>query len=289
MADLNSSYAYISPRFPVFYDAWVFAMFGNTHSDTSVYQKYLRSYSHRLVILDLCTGTGRVVRGLGRDYPHKSLEDAIIYGIDHAPAMVQRARATSAPTHPTQEFKWKVAPATGFYQVLDNGDKVDLLINSAGSISHLPNRRDVRLFLGQVKKSLRPETGVALISVLTEMIHGPQEEEEIGESNDPVEHGMGALVLPCKDDGEGLSGQWHKSPTKVIWNEDKTVRTDSFCLELRTDDGTVAWREDLHWELALFDEDAWAADVQGAGLEVVDTVPEGDTFQRFYVLSNPII
>lgn len=241
MADLNNSYAYASPCFPVFYDAWVLAMFGNTHSETSVYQKYLRSYSHRQVILDLCTGTGRVVRALGEDYSHKSLEDAIIYGIDHAPAMVQRAQATCTPTHPMQEHKWKVASATDFYEALDDGEKVDLLINSAGSISHLLHRRDVQSFLGQVKKSLRPQTGVALISVLMEMIHGPEEKEGPGGSEGLVQDGMGGLILPCEDDGEGLSGYWHKSATKVTWNEDKTVRTDSFYVELHTEsNGAVA-------------------------------------------------
>ena len=288
MADLNNSYAYASPRFPVFYDAWVLAMFGNTHSETSVYQKYLRSYSHRQVILDLCTGTGRVVRALGEGYSHKSLEDAIIYGIDHAPAMVQRAQATCTPTHPMQEHKWKVASATDFYEALDDGEKVDLLINSAGSISHLLHRRDVQSFLGQVKKSLRPQTGVALISVLMEMIHGPEEKEGPGGSEDLVQDGMGGLILPCEDDGEGLSGYWHKSATKVTWNEDKTVRTDSFYVELHTgSNGAVAWREDLNWGLAVFDEKAWVEDVESAGLKVVDMIPEGGSYQRFYVLSNP--
>ncbi|RPA95497.1 hypothetical protein L873DRAFT_1314561 [Choiromyces venosus 120613-1] len=202
--------------------------------------------------------------------------------------MVQRARVTYKPIYPMQEHRWKVASATDFAEALDKRDKVDLLINSAGSISHLPNRRDVRLFLDQVKKSLRPETGVAIISVLTEMLHGPEGKTELGGSDSPVEHGMGELILPCQDDGEGLSGSWRKSPTKVIWNEDKTVRTDSFYVELHTDSkGTVAWREDLDWSLAVFDEKAWAEDIGGAGLEIVEMIPEGDGHERFYVLSNP--
>lgn len=228
------------------------------------------------------------MRALGEDYSHKSLEDAIIYGIDHAPAMVQRAQATCTPTHPMQEHKWKVASATDFYEALDDGEKVDLLINSAGSISHLLHRRDVQSFLGQVKKSLRPQTGVALISVLMEMIHGPEEKEGPGGSEGLVQDGMGGLILPCEDDGEGLSGYWHKSATKVTWNEDKTVRTDSFYVELHTEsNGAVAWREDLNWGLAVFDEKAWAEDVESAGLRVVNMIPEGDSYQRFYVLSNP--
>lgn len=180
------------------------------------------------------------------------------------------------------EVQWKAASATNFSDVLEEGDKglVDLLVFSAGSIAHLTEREEVQLFLREVKGVLRPGEGVAVVSVLTEVIPGSPQGE--GEETEPEYEAP--LTLPCNEQGQG--GWWIKSPTVVTWNAARDVRTDSFCVEFYSADGERVWKEELRWSLGMFREEAFKEDVEDAGLVVAEIVGEGKGHERFYVLKT---
>lgn len=273
----SSSYAYVSPRFPCFYDAWVHYLFGSKSIDTEVYLSQLPYNNKSPVIVDLFTGSGRVLKEIiasGR------APGATLYGIDHSPAMLARASTTTAPTG---GVKWRCASATSFASALDDDDggaKADLLIASAGSVSHLIHRDEVRGLLTEVARALAV-SGVAVVSVLAEMLA-----ETAGAGEDDI----GLLTFPCEDDGEGRKGRWVKSPTVATWDGSGRVRVDTFQVEFY-EDGVeqVVWREELKWSLATFDEDQWAADVAEAQLEIAEIVPESEVNgQRFYVLKKAL-
>lgn len=152
-----------------------------------------------------------------------------------------------------------------------------MLVFSAGSIGHLVEREEVRLFLAELKSVLKPSDGVAVVSVLTDCIPGKS-------SPQPAPVFEVPLNLPCKDGPQ--KGYWIKSPTTVTWNANKDVRTDTFSVEFYSTDGERVWREELKWSLAMFDEEAFKEDVEAAGLEIKELVSEGESFERFYVLKT---
>lgn len=276
-----SSYAYTSNNYPAFYDAWVQHLFGSVSNDTTAYLSRLPP-STSPIIVDLCTGTGRVLKDF---VPHlRSLDSSVkLYGIDHSAAMLARAAQTFPAGEELVQPVWRAASATNFSDMLEEGDRgrVDLIVFSAGSIAHLTEREEVRLFLREVESVLKPREGVAVVSVLAECI-------PITHNEDKAEPEYEApLNLPCKEPGQ--EGWWIKSPTVVTWNAARDVRTDSFSVEFYSaDGGERVWREELKWSLVMFDEEGFRQDVEGAGLVVDEVVGEGEGYERFYVLKTKV-
>lgn len=120
------------------------------------------------VIMDIGTGTGRVLHALESNAINSELpfSNTELIGVDNAQYMLDKAEAIT--TGPLKEHvSWVHGSALNLEEVMQSRQhqKVDLLIFSIGSISHLSEARQPQIFLDQVSKVLRPETGRAYVSI----------------------------------------------------------------------------------------------------------------------------
>jgi SAM-dependent methyltransferase len=273
----GSLYAYSKAEWPEFYDLWVEQLFGTGPSeDSPVFWEALqmlldsRPEGPPITVLDLGTGTGRVLKALVQNAnDHQQLAGRVdLWGIDHSAAMIERAAKTFTPSSPfTPHFA--VAAASDFLSKPDtNGltGTVDLLIFAAGGVGHLVAEGEVEQFLGNVAGALRlGGSAMAIISVLNEV----NEEERQTSGSENLEYGV-PVTIPSRDSPSKI---FRKTPTIVTWNKDKTVKTDTFTvIVLRKDEEGVGERvikeEEMCWSLRVFDESKWRDDVERSGLEI---------------------
>lgn len=121
-----------------------------------------------LVVMDLGTGTGRVLHGLGAKAMEagEDFANAEFLGVDNAQLMLDKAeRITSGPLK--GRVRWILGSALDLQPIMaDRADqKIDWLIFSIGSISHLSEDGQPETFLKELAKILRPGTGRAYISI----------------------------------------------------------------------------------------------------------------------------
>ena len=106
----GESYAYISSYWAEFYDMWVEEVIGRAAlaKDDDFFFNLLWPFLSKsanvrqpLRVVDMATGTGRVIRGILRKMnslaqgavPGESQKELHIWGIDHSQAMIDRAKA----------------------------------------------------------------------------------------------------------------------------------------------------------------------------------------------------
>ncbi|KAJ5553032.1 hypothetical protein N7494_002410 [Penicillium frequentans] len=137
-----------------------------------IYQdmKALRQCTHDdpFVLMDVGTGTGRVLHGLGRSATEANADfsNTEVLGVDNAAHMLEKAeKITTAPLK--DNVTWINGSALDLEAVMRDRahPKIDLLIFSIGSISHLSESGQPEIFLNQVSKVLRPGTGRAYVSI----------------------------------------------------------------------------------------------------------------------------
>ncbi|KAJ5146217.1 uncharacterized protein N7515_000781 [Penicillium bovifimosum] len=120
------------------------------------------------IIMDLGTGNGRVIRAIA-SYATLTGDDMYncrILGVDNAPHMLERARQNDNPFFKEHVF-WYLGSALNLEKVMSQSGfgKVDLLIFSLGSIGYLTQEGQLRMFLRQLSRVLRPNTGRAFVSI----------------------------------------------------------------------------------------------------------------------------
>ncbi|KAJ5575867.1 hypothetical protein N7535_002793 [Penicillium sp. DV-2018c] len=120
------------------------------------------------IIMDLGTGTGRVIRAIA-SYAALSgdeMHNCRILGVDDSPHMLEKARQNDDPFFKEHVF-WYLGSALDLEKVVSQSGfgKVDLLIFSLGSISYLTESDQLQMFMGQLSKVLRPNTGRAYLSI----------------------------------------------------------------------------------------------------------------------------
>lgn len=137
-----------------------------------IYQdlKALRLYTPNdpFVLMDVGTGTGRVLHGLARSAAEANTDflNTEVLGVDNAARMLEKAeKITTAPLK--EHVAWIDGSALDLEAVMRDRahPKIDLLIFSIGSISHLSESGQPEIFLNQVSKVLRPGTGRAYVSI----------------------------------------------------------------------------------------------------------------------------
>jgi SAM-dependent methyltransferase len=170
----QSSDLYSSPYLVDYYD--LVAPNSRSVDDASfyweVYQKLfaLRSPTPEdpFVILDVGTGTGRVLHGLESNAINSECEfvNTEIVGVDNAQHMLDKAEMITTGILKNC-VSWVHGSALNLREVMDarKHQKVDLLIFSIGSISHLYESGQPEEFLNQASKVLRPRTGRAYVSI----------------------------------------------------------------------------------------------------------------------------
>lgn len=360
----GSSYAYSSPGYSNFYDAWVESLFTSSgtasltappkkNEDIAIFAEQIREQvcsSTRDVVnvIDLGTGTGRVicelyrelsgamcdpsVAGLGQNssVPPASPTQISIWGIDHSAEMLDTAVNTFASLEQELGDKsprmsifihrphWVRAPAAAFIDILASASlgpgNIDVLLFSVGTIHHLVHPQEVLSFLRELNKGLRPGSGVALISVLEEMISASAQQGGDSTAHPEVDYSGDVAIHSTTQ----LGAVYVKGPTTTTW-ETRDVEVDAdnggsiaVRSQVRTDRWTVecfdglpggspgvdrvaasqgdvgrgkrVWKREMEWSLAAWDEGAFGKLVGAAGLEIVGV--KSGSFQRWYTVKR---
>jgi len=162
---------YDSPYRAELYDIG-FAQEDSFASDGAVYWEAYREmrtnaprHNSPYFVLDVGTGTGRIIRGLlDRSKNEKSSDETRFLGIDNSPHMLERARAAVASTD-QDHISYQLASALDLKSAVSDSS-VDLLLMAVGTISHFSKPGEAECLLEQVSQVLRPDSGRAYISVL---------------------------------------------------------------------------------------------------------------------------
>jgi ubiquinone/menaquinone biosynthesis C-methylase UbiE len=286
----GESYAYTSPYWAECYDMWVEDIVGPTalakdddffFSLLSPFLPNISSKQEPLRVVDMATGTGRVIRGLLRNLeshaqkktPLENQDRIEIWGIDHSQAMIEGAKSLlENKLQPSTTVKWRNTTAANFVDENPQLHKaVDLIIFAAGSIGHLTAPGERKRFLQQVVKALRKTDhsrtnhSVAAISILKEEVSLNSTGQDIPD-----------LQVSQASEMRKTSQRWphleyHKSPITTLRNEDRLV--DSFKLSvIETATEKIISQETHSWSLKLFNEDEWERELAGCGLNIRDKI-----------------
>jgi SAM-dependent methyltransferase len=196
MADSDSktqrpSNFYDSPYLAEYYDLWVDTNKKalNVQEDAAIYlsavRKSLETSPHQVspdrpfTVLDVGTGTGRVVVNLANDSIHAGLDlsNVELIGVDNEPAMIQRAKDVEKETASMAQVgtvTWALGEAvdltTSVAALQNRLGQVDILIFAVGSISHLVSPDEPQRFLSQVATLLRRGSGRAYLPIQNDLI-----------------------------------------------------------------------------------------------------------------------
>jgi SAM-dependent methyltransferase len=151
---------------------------------TSALRGHLQAYSplehhgQPIVVLDVGTGTGRVLLNLAYETSrtHDNLNHVQFIGIDREPAMIHYALAMQQKYQIMKRIgriDWLVGEAVHMIsmEILQNHiGRVDLIIFAAGSVSYLTGPDEPLKFFTQVAALLRPGSGRFYLSVRDDLI-----------------------------------------------------------------------------------------------------------------------
>jgi SAM-dependent methyltransferase len=180
---------YDSPYLTEYYDLWVeeHKKTLKTQDDALIYLAALKrdlvrerqlSQDNPFTILDIGTGTGRVLVNLANDAVHAGIDlsNVELIGVDNEPAMIKRSqeveKETESMTHVAKVI-WALGEAVSLTSVpaLKNRlGRVDSLIFAVGSISHLISPEEPQLFMSQVATLLTPKSGRAYLPIQNDLI-----------------------------------------------------------------------------------------------------------------------
>ncbi|OAX80771.1 hypothetical protein ACJ72_04892 [Emergomyces africanus] len=151
---------------------------------TSVLTKHLSTRSPTvspevpLTIVDIGTGTGRVLINLANDAKRNGLDLSNVHfiGVDNEKAMLERAEKAQEKL-PSMARVGKIVWVLGEAATVASAPAlqnyiggIDLLLFAAGSISHLTGAHEPQRFFAQVAKLLRPGSGRAYIPIMNGVI-----------------------------------------------------------------------------------------------------------------------
>jgi SAM-dependent methyltransferase len=290
----GAKYAYTNRYWPEFYDLWVKQLFG---SDLEKYDAFYWNLvlpflvqnnaqsNEPLRIVDVGTGTGRVIQGILsglKKHDNPTGSQIHIIGVDHSQEMLNRAeQLLASEARPLVEVSWlKTSAADLVDENPDLRGAVDLITFAAGSIGHLTAEGEREAFLGQVAGALR-KTGssltgarpVAAISILAETDDSDQKQD------DGVEFGGELRVRSL----EWPILEYRKSATTRTVDKSKGVVVEDFSTEVvDVESETVVYAQDYSWSLKIFDQDAWEREVSRSGLRIAQKLGQG--VETWYML-----
>lgn len=300
--------AYHNPDWAECYDLWVRSLFGDGPAeDMPVFETLLEDTLRKadrnssVTIVDLGTGSGRVLVGL-QDVISKHQEPKFeVWGLEPSSAMLERAKRfwgegvtkcknMGAWDKVIVDDHWVQCGATNFAEhvVLQNGG-VDLVIFAAGGLGHVTSDAGILQFLENVKRVLHPG-GKAVVSVLTEFIleiqgAGSKISEHatiqpaLNASLSVTERGQKPLRIPSLD-RPGLVYVKHPTAERMTGR----IKTESFKLDVEDESGRVLRSHELSWDEYMFDPKSWESAVSESGLRI-SNVEEGQ-IQIWYFLEH---
>ncbi|PYI24071.1 S-adenosyl-L-methionine-dependent methyltransferase [Aspergillus violaceofuscus CBS 115571] len=237
--------------------------------------------THPFIVLDVGTGSGRVLSGLVlgacQDAQVDLADDDIEFvGLDVSPHMLSRA----AETRPIPRgicTSWVLGSALDLRAIplLKGGDavKVDFLVFAAGGIAHLVDAGQTEAFLREVAAVLQPGSGRAFVSFMNAVMDSADEES----------------IDPVKEQQELPSGKFPGIVYRTINASSEIVgkthidRRDILVIKKETDGSErVLERNTISTRLASWSPEEFAGMVQATGLEIVDTIKE--RVETYYAL-----
>ncbi|KAL8807130.1 MAG: hypothetical protein Q9200_004796 [Gallowayella weberi] len=275
MGSQDTLSAFISPfadeHYTDFYDAHVARFWKPGHgSDIQLIWESLQDLlrlqdrASPLNVVDMGTGTGRVIRGLLANAKAEGIEklDAKFFGIDPGTSMLRRGRdllEANEQLHGIADVTWVLSDALGF-----TADEpavcgaTDLLFFAGGGFNHLLSPGEIVGFLREVARSLRTNspsaTAVMVIqgeSIPSMMATFPNDD---GEASTVVSKKMPEITYEKSADTKTWAGPLH---------------VDAFTLKVKsTEDGRVLKEFKFRYDLRQFDEEAWPGLVEKAGLKI---------------------
>ncbi|RJE23173.1 hypothetical protein PHISCL_04480 [Aspergillus sclerotialis] len=167
-------------------------------------------------VLDIGTGTGRVIRGLAVSLKQSGEDPANIefIGLDLEQAMVDRAAAMPIESLSNDQVFWIQGSAVDLDAAVPASHRpIDLLIFSFSSISHLHEPGQVGRFFREVAKVLRPRTGRAMVSIHDDtLLNNPNPQVILIQTDKPSETPSKAfpnVVYQMVDTGCDVDGNVH--------------------------------------------------------------------------------
>ncbi|KAL2860562.1 hypothetical protein BJX68DRAFT_261494 [Aspergillus pseudodeflectus] len=269
---------YTNRYWPEFYDLWVKQLFGSALEKYDAFYwnlvlPFLQNNAHSnepLRIVDVGTGTGRVIQGILNGLKkHDSPTGSRIHIL-----LAFEAR-------PPVEVSW---PKTSAADLVDENpnlrDAVDLITFAAGSIGHLTAEGEREAFLGQVARALG-KTGssqnearpVVAISILVETEDTDQDQD------DGVEFGGELRVRSL----EWPNLEYRKSATTRTVDKSKGLLVEDFFTEVvDVEREAVVYAQNYSWSLKIFDQDVWEREVSQRGLRIAQKLEQG--VETWYML-----
>ncbi|KAK6812309.1 hypothetical protein RU639_011845 [Aspergillus parasiticus] len=174
------------------------AMVLNAQDDAKIYisalKKQVESYypldhhGQHLIVLDVGTGTGRVLANLATDAVRDNipLSNVEFIGVDEKPSMIHRALAVQQETPSMSHvgrIDWLVGEALHLIsaELLETHiNQVDLLLSASGSASFLTRSGELLKFLAQAAALLRPRSGRFYLSVKRDLLSTQSATESMG-------------------------------------------------------------------------------------------------------------
>jgi ubiquinone/menaquinone biosynthesis C-methylase UbiE len=296
--------AYSNSDWAEFYDLWLDQLFGNGPAeDAVVFASTLKQVLENIhannpsevivSILDVGAGTGRVVKD-SKDYIDsgklagslkKDAESDWVQGLsfnftllEPCAAMLDRAKR-HLDSVPTQSFKFVTDSATRINETASmvelagssSNSKYHLAAFAASGLNHLTGPGDIQTFLSGLRRTLDPEVGRAVISILKEFIYdGDAPEDSLACSGDE------GTVGRAKEEARIRSGDrpeevYVKYPTSSSWRaNDRSIRADGFKLAVEdASTGEVLREHHLGWDVKFLRVDDWERMLADAGFEIL--------------------
>ncbi|KAJ5882935.1 uncharacterized protein N7473_009821 [Penicillium subrubescens] len=153
------------------YDLLLADYFKTKLLDVPVYWQLLKKCTQpNPILLDIGTGTGRIISGLIAEAKREKLDISnwTFLGVDISQHMLERAKTVTSipPKSPTVQWIKGSAQELEKLPPLCNGaQKVGFILFSAGAFSHLYEKGQPEQFFSQVAKVIEPRTGMACISI----------------------------------------------------------------------------------------------------------------------------
>lgn len=142
-------------------------------------------------VMDVATGTGRVIRHLASRLEQSGDNSTNIkfIGLDLHQAMIDRAAAMPIDGLPKEQVSWIQGSAVDLEAALPASERpIDLLIFSFSSISHLHEPGQVEQFFREASKILRPGTGRAMVSIHDDtLLNNPNPRVVLIQTDEPTE------------------------------------------------------------------------------------------------------
>ncbi|KAJ5721207.1 uncharacterized protein N7483_009141 [Penicillium malachiteum] len=274
---------YDSPYLAEHYDIFCEKYLTEELKDVPVYWEQLQKIQSSapeqpFVVLDVGTGTGRILHGLAASAGEEGydLSSAEFIGLEPSQDMLDRAAKSSQMAH-VGHVAWEQGTALDLVSVPSlNGctKKVSMLMWAVGSISHLHEPEQPTQFLNQVAKVLMAGTGRVIISISHHLAPKDLKDAAIAPWKNPPR--LASRTFP------DIVYQTTQLETKTIGHVQHDTRE---VLVIRTlPEGTeqVVEKNLVQFKGRLWKENELVDTAKNAGLELADTISaEREAFYIF--------